>query len=438
MSGDLSPSQARRIFLNAQRLATPRADAAAGAAQFAGYLQHQGIVQLDTVNVFARAHYLPFFSRLGPFDPHHLDAYLWPTGEQLATTPVTERPFEHWGHEASVMPRDLLPALHHRMRNSSNWKAKARDWLTAERPGLIEQVAQHVSANGPATAGQLEHLAPRDQPRGTWWDDSHVKHALEYLFITGDVAASRGKNFSRTYNDSNRAWGLAPASSGDWGMSPEDGLQLLVERALAACGIGTVRDLADHFRLLSYSGWSIADVRVAAERAVARGAAQWVNVDTWQEPALIATGTPTSAEPWRQAAHDPGEANGSAILSPFDPVCWYRPRLLRMFGMDYRIEIYTPAAKRQFGYYCLPFLMGDQMVARVDLKADRKAKVLRVEAAWREDPAAPDSRPSSEAKVAHSLAVELRRAAQWQGLAQIEVADRGTLAQPLQKELRTA
>jgi uncharacterized protein YcaQ len=285
------------------------------------------------------------------------------------------------------------------------------------------------------TAGELEHLAPRERPRGTWWDNSHVKDALEYLFITGDVAVSRAANFTRTYDSTERAWGVPGATSGKWGLEPDAARQLLFDRALAACGVGTARDLADHFRLLAPTGMIAADAERWATSTVERGFAEWVSVEGWREPALLAVGEANAEAPSHRAAVDPGRATGAALLSPFDPVCWYRPRLERMFAVDYRIEIYTPAAKRVYGYYCLPFLLGDHIAARVDLKADRKAKVLRVESAWTEPSVAPGARRKSDAEVATALASELHAARAWHGLSEIAIADRGDLAPALRSAL---
>lgn len=424
MSGTMSPTQARRIFLHAQCLARSRPSGRVRDEHFARYLAFQGVLQLDTVNVFARAHYMPLFSRFGAYDLDRLDAWLW--GAPDGHSPHT---FEHWGHEASVMPRELLAALHHRMVTPSSWQAKARTWLEAERPGLLDEVARRVEDSGPVTAGELEHLAPRERPRGTWWDSSHVKVALDHHFITGRLAASRGRHFARTYDDTRRAWGRehAPAS---WGLPPDDARQQLFERALAAQGIGTPRDIADHFRLIAPRAWKTADAAAAAQRCVDKGLAAWVEVEGWGEPALLAVGEASEEAPWHRPGHDPGRATGTALLSPFDPVAWFRPRLARMFAVDYRIEIYTPAPQRQYGYYCLLFLLGDQIAARVDLKADRKAKVLRVEAAWREQ-TAPGARRRPDGEVADALAAELWRAAAWLGLQDVRTSDRGTLAATL-------
>lgn len=450
----LSAAQARRIFLDAQGLASRRQTRTPSSQDFAAYLERQGVLQLDTVNVLARAHYLPFFSRLGAYDTGELDTYLWgaPDGHGTHT-------FEHWGHEASVMPQELLPALRHRMAHDVNWKVRTRARLDADRPGLIAQVLAYVNERGPVTSADVEHLSPRETKRGTWWDTSHVKDALDLLFFTGEVASSRGKNFARTYDATVKAWGLSPVGVGkgrvregllgnggvadsggesaarrEWGLTTGDARQELFDRALAACGIGTPADLCDHFRLPLRPGKNAPDAAGGAAwaaSAVERGIAERVSVEGWKEPALLATGGPTADAPWHRAARDPGRATGAALLSPFDPVCWYRPRLERMFGMEYRIEIYTPAPKRVYGYYCLPFLLGDQMVARVDLKADRKAGVLRVAATWREEGAAAGGRRKTDTNVTVGLAGELGELARWLGLDAIEVAPRGNLAAAL-------
>ncbi|MFW2512914.1 winged helix-turn-helix domain-containing protein [Demequina sp. SO4-13] len=429
MTLQLGAAQARRIFLDAQSLARSRPARRARAADFDTYLRRQGVLQLDTVNVLARAHYLPLYSRLGPYTPADLDSFLW--GDERGHS---EHAFEHWGHEASVMPRELLPMLHHRMVGASNWKARTVAQLEAERPGLLAAVRAAVERDGPLTAGQLEHLAPAVGPRGSWWDHGHVKAALEHLFITGRVAASRGRHFSRTYDSAARAWGVEAADAGVWGVPAGQARQALFDRALSATGVGTVRDLCDHFRLPYAPGSRAPDVaggQAWAASAVERGLAEWAQVEGWEDPALIAVDAGHSTPPGHRAARDPGRATGRALLSPFDPVCWYRPRLLRMFGVDYRIEIYTPAHKRVFGYYSLPLLLGDRIVARLDLKADRKARMLLVQAAWREPGRAPGARRVVPETVARAAMAELDSMTAWLGLDGWSVAPRGDLAPAL-------
>jgi uncharacterized protein YcaQ len=403
MEEKLTAAEARRVFLHAQGLARRRPAGAVGARRFREYLRRQGVLQLDSVNVLARAHYLPLFSRYGPYDRAALDEYLWSSGET----------FEHWGHEASVMPRDLLPALRFRMEDHRarwlSWFDKRRDRF---KPELVDAVERAVHELGPVTAAGLEHLEEeRARRRGSWWDWSVTKEALEFLFFTGRAAVAGRPNFQRLYDAPARVWGehaSLPAKP------RREAQQELFDRALAADWIGTVGDLGDHFRI------KVTEAKPLAESAVERGLARWVKVEGWKEKALLYVG-----------AEDPGRATGSALLSPFDPACWYRDRLLRQFGMDYRIEIYTPAHKRRYGYYCLPFLLGDQMVARVDLKADRKAKELRVRSAWREEGAAPGARRRLEGEVADALAADLALMAGWLGLSSVVVEEKGTLAPAL-------
>lgn len=428
----VTAAQSRRVFLNAQGLARKRPSRAVSERDFAAYLSTQGVLQLDTVNVLARAHYLPLYSRFGAYNLQRADAYLWGDARGHSA-----HAFEHWGHEASVMPRELLPAMYHRMVDGNSWQSRRRERLDRERPGLVDAARELVHSAGPVVGADVSHLAPRERRKGPWWDNDHAKDALEYLFITGKVAASRGRHFTRTYDATPRAWGLPPADavspdgSHPWGLPAGQARQQLFDRALAACGIGTVADLCDHFRLPLKAGKNAPDAaggEAWAASAVERGLAKWVEVEGWKTPALMAIGEPSHDAPWHRAATDPGRATGAALLSPFDPVCWFRPRLKRMFAMDYTIEIYTPAAKRTYGYYCLPFLLGDQMVGRVDLKADRKAGVLRVQSAWREEGAAPGARRRSDREITAALRTELDLMAGWLGLDEVEIAGHGNLS----------
>lgn len=411
----LSAAAARRIFLDAQGLARRRSPGRIGEQQFAAYVERQGVVQLDSVNVLARAHYLPFFSRYGAYDRALLDTFLWGAPDGHSAHAI-----EHWAHEASVTPISLLPAMHVKMTDKGAWASRSEARLENSYPGLIAQVREAVEATGPYTATELEHLSPRQRARGQWWDQSHVKWALEHLFITGKVAASRRGHFRRTYDATTRGWGIEAADRGDWGLDPASACQALFDHAIAAVGIGTPKDVADHFRLKPGTAPAL------AADAVARGRAIWVGVQGWKEPALLAAG-----------ATDPGHATGIALLSPFDPVCWYRPRLERMFAFEYRIEIYTPAAKRRYGYYTLPLLMGDQIVGRFDLKADRTAGVLRVLASWREEGTVPGVRRRSDSEVAQAATGELRLMAKWLGLESVQVALHGNLAAAVEASTRS-
>ena len=303
------------------------------------------------------------------------------------------------------------------MSASGTWKERTRGYLERERPGLIAAVEAAVRRSGPLSAADLAHLTPDAvRPPGSWWNSGDVKIALEYLFITGRIAVASRPHFQRRYDDPVRVWGR---EAREGALHADDARQQLFDRALPASGIGTPKDLVDHFRLPVNQAARLAD------SAVERGLAAWIEVEGWGERALLATG-----------ASDPGRATGAALLSPFDPVCRYRDRLLRMFGMHYRIEIYTPGHKREFGYYTLPFLLGDQVVGRFDLKADRKAKALVVQSAWREAAAVPGARRRSDDDVAAAVAAELRLAAAWLKLGSVDVAPRGTLAEAVAEALR--
>ena len=403
----LSAAQARRVFLHAQGLARRRPNRRVGTRQFRDYLERQGVLQLDSVNVLARAHYLPLFSRHGPYDRDAFDAYLWSSGEV----------FEHWGHMASVMPRRLFPLMRHRMdEEATRWSKYIAEKVEAVKPGLVAAVEEAVQRHGPLTAADLEHLEEAEaRKRGGWWDWSATKTVLEYLFLTGRVAIAGRPNFQRLYGAPEQVWGEAAEAEP---LAAEEARQALFDHAIEAAGIGTVADLADHFRFKQ------TPAERYARSAVERGLADWVQVEGWRKPALLA-----------RSAEEPARATASALISPFDPAVWFRDRLVRMFGMHYRIEIYTPAAKRVYGYYTLPFLLGDQMVARVDLKAERKAGQLVSKAAWLEEQPAPGARRKGVDEVASALASELKLMAQWLGLDEVVVEPPGTLSCALEAAL---
>ncbi len=404
MTEKLTAAEARRIFLHAQGLARRRPSGSVGTKRFREYLQRQGVLQLDSVNVLARAHYMPLFSRLGAYDQDRLDEYLWSSGET----------FEHWGHEASVMPLGLLPDLRHRMEFQEQRWMRHFEKTRGGMPEIIPDVERAVHEQGPLSAKDLAHLEEdRGRKRGSWWDWNETKLSLEFLFITGRAAVAGRPNFQRLYAAPRQVW---REHADVPGLPRKAAQQRLFDHALRANWIGTVADIADHFRIRLLS-----EAKPLAESAVERGLARWVEVEGWNQPALLSV-----------EAEDPGRATGAALLSPFDPAVWFRDRLERMFGMEYRIEIYTPAPKRKYGYYTLPFMLGDQMVARVDLKADRKAGDLLVQAAWREESPAPGARRRSDSEVAAALSRELWLMAEWQGLSDVVVKPVGTLAPALQ------
>jgi uncharacterized protein YcaQ len=406
----LSRSQARRIALAAQGFAHPLPKGVPDARHLRRVLGRTQVLQIDSVNVFARAHLLPAFSRLGPWPTPLLDDLAFRRREL----------FEYWGHEASYLPVALHPLLRWRMTRAEaleeGWGGPLR--VFRERPEFVGSLLSRLQDEGPCGAGAL-----RDAPRGTgtWWGWDDVKRGLEYLFWSGRVSTSRRTNgFERLYDVTERvlpAQVLALPTP-----TREDAQRELVLLSARAHGVATEKDLRDYFRLRPDEG------RAAVASLVEDGALTPVQVAGWRDVAYL---HPEAALPrW---------VRRSALLSPFDPLVWERSRTQRLWDVDYRIEIYVPAPKRVFGYYCLLLLhdeyclllLHDEAIrARVDLKADRKAGVLRVLAAWRE----PDHGPGT----AQALAGELRRAATWQGLADVVVEDRGDLARDLQGALASS
>lgn len=388
-------AQARRIALAAQGFADPRP------APFTATMRHVQrvidrvqVVQIDSVNVLARSHYLPFFSRLGPYDRSLLDR---------ARDRAPRRLVEYWAHEASLIPPATWPLLDQRMR-----EAEAKAWgsmrrILAERPELVGAVEAEVLRRGPLTARQveaaLEHDLPR--PKDNWgWNWSEVKQALEYLFWAGRISsAGRTAQFERRYaaldvvapQPLRTGWAQRPGPEAD----PERNLEL-VRIAARAHGIGTEQCLADYFRLRRDA------VRPAIDRLVAEGELEPVAVPVWRQPAYL-----------HAEARLPRRVHAEALLSPFDSLVWQRERVHALWDFHYRIEIYTPAHQRVHGYYVLPFLFGDRLVARCDLKADRAEGILRCHlVTW--EPHVPDG-------AAEALHAQLHSLAAWLALPTVEV-----------------
>jgi len=391
VSERLTLAVARRIALAAQGFTDRAPTGLPDRRHLRRVLGRTQLLQIDSVNVFERAHYLPLFSRLGPYDKALVDRAAYRDREL----------FEYWGHEASLLPVAVHPLLRWRMARAEaleeGWGGPLR--IMRERPEFVAEVLRRVEQEGPVTAGALHGGATSGSP---WWGWNDTKVALELLFWSGRVATATRRSFERVYDVTERvlpAEVLAVPTP-----SREDAQRELVRLAARAHGVATERDLRDYFRL------RVEEARAAVVDLVEAGELLPVAVEGWRQPAYLWVGTAV-----------PRRVSASALLSPFDPLVWERSRASRLFGFDYRIEIYTPAAKRVHGYYVLPFLHDERLQARVDLKADRKAGVLRVLAAWLEPGSDPDH-------IGSALAVQLRRAADWQGLGAVVVEPRGDLA----------
>lgn len=392
----ISPALARRVALAAQGFGRPR-PASVGTRQLNGLIDRLGLLQIDSVNVFERSHYLPVFARLGAYDKALLDALTL-----RARAPHTE----YVAHEAAFVRREDRPLFQWRMDEFRARYAPDADAWNASHGRTARWLLDELAANGPLAASEMEH---EDNVRkGPWWGWSDVKRTLELLFRFGEVAIAGRNRFERRYALLEQVF---PSSMLEVHIEKADAVRELVRRSIRALGIGTLADIADYYRLKSVPTQNaLRDLEDAGE-------VRRVAVSGWER-----AGKP--APVWLDAqARLPREVRASALLSPFDPIVWERARALRMFGLDYRIEIYTPAPKRVYGYYVLPVLQDDQIVARVDLKSERKSGVLVVQAAWAE--------AEADAGTAERLAGVLREAAEWQGLSGIEVRERGTLAGPL-------
>lgn len=394
---DFSVDEARRIALAAQGFDRPRVSGRVDNRHFRRVLDTVGLVQIDSVNVLARAHYMPFFSRLGAYDPAALDRLTWGSG----------RLFEYWGHEASFIPVERYGLFRHRMEGGRrNWWR--REELLQRRAEEATALVEHIRTNGPVVHGEI-HDGDR---RAGWWGWSDTKQLLEALFTTGDLAVGDRRNFARLYDVPERIL-PAEALAGPH-PSAEEALRELVRLGAVHHGIGTAADIGDYYRV------GMTPAKHALEELADAGVVERVTVRGWTDRAYLAAG-----------ARLPRRVEARALLSPFDPVVWFRDRSERLFDFHYRIEIYTPEAKRQYGYYSLPFLLGDRIVGRVDLKADRKAGTLLAQATHIEAGHDPS-------EVAAALADELRLVASWQSLERIEVKAKGNLARPLGRALGTS
>ncbi|HYZ98412.1 MAG TPA: crosslink repair DNA glycosylase YcaQ family protein [Acidimicrobiales bacterium] len=394
---EMSLRDARRVALGAQGLAEPRPRGRVDRRHFRRVLDRLATVQLDSVNVLTRSHELVFFARLGGYDREALTRWLWGSREV----------FEYWGHEASLHPVGRHPLLRWRMAGEHAWGGVRQ--VARDNPELVAAALAEVTARGPVVIGDLD--VHRSSARTeSWWGWGEGKRVVEHLFHTGQITAVRRNGFSRAYLPAER-WlpvDVLAAPTPD----EADAHRELLLVAARAHGVGTARDLADYYRL------RIPEATPLLEDLVAGGALVPVRVEGWGQPAYL---HPEARLPRRRL-------RARALLSPFDSLIWERRRTERLWGFQYRIEIYTPAAKRTHGYYVLPFLLDESLVGRVDLKADRGAGVLRVRAAWAEDGLGGTERE----RVAAELAAELGEMAAWLGLAEgVAIERRGDLATDL-------
>ncbi len=397
----LSAAAARRIALAAQGFRAREERREPGLRQVSAMVRRLGLLQLDSVNVFCRAHYMPLFSRLGPYDRRLLDRIA-----AHGDGPVDRRLVEYWAHEASLIPLEHHRLLRWRMESLQEaWGSMRR--IAQERPQLVSDTLRLVSERGPVRARDTGISRGPVTPGEMWnWHDG--KLALEYLFYIGRVGAARRVNFERHYDLIERIVPEPLRSS----PPREDAQRELIRIAAAALGVASLADLRDYFRL------SVADTRARVTELLEAGELLPARIAGWDTDAYL----------W-PAARRPRAMRLRALISPFDSLVFFRPRTQRLFGFHYRIEIYVPEQRRVHGYYVLPFLLGDRLVARVDLKSDRQAGQLRVRGAFAE--------PGTDLQeIAVQLAEELRVTAGWLGLERgVGVERRGDLAEPLRMAL---
>ncbi|WP_099022713.1 winged helix-turn-helix domain-containing protein [Mycolicibacterium palauense] len=397
----LSISQARRIAVSAQGFHETKPTGPVNRAHLRRLIGRIQVLQMDSVSVAVRAHYAPVFSRLGPYDRDLVDRAAWSHSARSPRLLV-----EYWAHEAALMSVQDWPLLRWRMREyvDGRWgRAIVRD-----NRRLAEEVVAAVTELGPSTAGQIEaHLAaePRGS-KGVWWDRSDTKWVAEALFASGVLTTATRVGFARHYDLAER---VLPAEVLAREVDDDAAVAELTLRAATALGVGTEADIRDYFRLAA------AQVKPALAGLVAAGELETVEVDGRPGVSYL-----------RAGQRIPRSDRGTALLCPFDPLIFFRPRVERLFDFHYRIEIYTPAPQRRYGYYVWPFLLDGQLVGRVDLKADRPAGTLQVLGAYAED-------GQDRGRVATALAAELATMAGWLGLTAVGVAERGDLAAPLRR-----
>ncbi|MBK5289610.1 MAG: YcaQ family DNA glycosylase [Acidimicrobiia bacterium] len=378
------------MALAAQGFAEPRPTGRVDRRHVRKVLDRVGLIQIDSVNVLVRSQELPLFARLGPH-PRDLIPKMLASGEL----------FEFWAHEASLLPIETLSWFRWQMdAGLIRWPGIRR--MAEEHPDVVDRIHAEVADRGPIAPSDI---ADREGKTGPWWGWDNTQRAFAVLFAQGKISARRRTNFEREYDLLHR---MLPTEHVETpGLSELESRRAMILQAARSLGVATVGDLCDYYRL------NVPQTRPVVAELVEEGRLVPVRVAGWKQPAVM---DPEARWPRRVQAR--------ALLSPFDSLIWNRDRAERLFAFRYRIEIYVPAPKRVHGYYVLPFLLGDRLVARVDLKADRAARVLRVRGAFGEDPV-----PSPE--VAEELAAELTLMADWLGLDGVSVDSHGDLAPAL-------
>jgi len=393
MKEKISLAMARRIALGAQGFNDPRPGGIPDRRHLARVLSRTGLLQIDSVSAVVRAHYMPLYSRLGPYPLTLLDN---------AAVTRKRAVFEYWAHEASFLPVETYPLMRWRMQRAERGEEMylgLAKW-GRERREMIDEIYAQVAERGPIAASDIEG----HKGNGGWWGWSEAKHAFEWLFWAGRITTAYRRGFERYYDLPER---VLPQAVLDLPVpSVEDAHRELLRISARAHGIATYGDLRDYFRLAP------GDTKDRIEELVETGELLPVQVESWDKAAYL-----------HKDARIPRRIEARALLAPFDPVVFERTRTEKLFNFRYRIEIYTPAEKRQYGYYVLPFLLGDRIVARVDLRADRPASVLRVHAAYAEAGAPPET--------AARLFEELKQMQAWLGLEAIEVTPSGDLGPAL-------
>lgn len=403
MPTTLAAAQARRIVVAAQGLAEPKPQGAVTRAHLRRLIARIQVLQMDSVSVAVRAHYAPVFSRLGPYDRDILDRAAWSHSARSPRLLV-----EYWAHEAALMAVEDWPLLRWRMREYTHGRWGTH--IVKKNPRLADDVVAAVKELGPSTAGQIEaHLGAEQRgKKGPWWDRSDTKWVTEALFAAGVLTTATRVGFARHYDLTEN---VLPPHVLSREVDDDEAVRELTLRAATALGVGTETDIRDYFRLAPKQA------KPAIAKLVADGELEPVDVDGWTAPAYLRAGQSI-----------PRRDRGTALLCPFDPLIFFRPRIERLFNFHYRIEIYVPAPKRQFGYYVWPFLLDGRLVGRVDLKAERGRDALHVVGAFTEP-------GEKQSRVAEALAAELRSMAWWLGLSDVSSGDRGDLAATLRRAL---